>query len=158
MLLVACAHEPGAPTAVGPSPMIGQAHQPYRGKPSYLATARDTMYQTRAIDERDASAQAPCVSRSATCDDRLRAVLASIDAQVVALGSPPSPVQVKALELAIIELTPLLTPYPDMTAERNELGALVEKLATLSPAQRERAEKRMTQLTDLMRIQLAAAQ
>jgi hypothetical protein len=157
LLACGCAHHAPPPTAMeATADTIGQTHAPYLGKPSYLASARDPMYRTRSIRERDAAAERACQARSPSCDDRLRAVLASIDGQTLALHAQPSTVEVEALRLSLIQLTPLLTPYPDMGAERDELAALVEKLPTMSPKEVAATQKRMAELTDLIRLQLAA--
>ncbi|MCA1663746.1 MAG: hypothetical protein LC659_05685, partial [Myxococcales bacterium] len=114
-----------------PSPdAVGHSHEPYRGKPKYLAEARP-MVPTRSAPK--TGADNPCNVRSARCDERLRAVLASIDGQILALSNPPTPVELQALRLQLIQLTPLLSPYPDVAAERQELGDVVEKLPTLTP-------------------------
>ncbi len=160
-LAAGCAHHHEPAAAAPPDAVaregedVGRTHQPYRGMPRYLAEARPLQATTSGPS---AGAPNPCPTRSASCDARLRAVLASIDGQILALDTPPTAVQLQALRLAVIQLTPLLTPYPDMTAERDELGDLVEKLPTLPTARQPEVHKRMTELTDLMRVQLAAAQ
>lgn len=158
--LGSCAHSSAAPKPAElgmTSPQydtVGHTHRPYTTKPKYLAEARP-LYPTR---EPVAGAVNPCQTRSATCDDRLRAVLASIEGQILALHTPLTDLDLQALRLSVLQLTPLITPYPDMLAERNELGQLVEKLPTVPPAKQAEVRRRMSQLTDLLRIQLAAAQ
>jgi hypothetical protein len=165
LLLLGCHEfhdfEPTGPSQVKETPPAppgapGYSHEPYAGKPKYLAEARP-LYPTNQ-PQPQATAANPCQKRSRTCDDRLRAVLVSIDGQILALQSPPTDVQLQALRLSLIELTPLLTPYPDMAAERDELGELVEKLPRQSLIDQGATRKRMTELTDLIRVQLAAAQ
>jgi hypothetical protein len=138
-----------------PPDAIGRSHEPYRGKPKYLAESRPLQPTTSAPR---AGAANPCNVRSPHCDERLRAVLASIDGQILALSNPPTDVELQALRLQLIELTPLLSPYPDITAERVELGDVVEKLPTLTPIDQAAARRRLIELTDLIRVQLAAAQ
>lgn len=124
------------------------------GRPPYLAAARPLL-PTR---EPTAGAPNPCRTRSTECDTRLRALLASLDGQILALQSPPTDLEMQSLRLVVLQLTPLLTPYPDMAAERDELGDLVEKLPTAPPRRQEAIKRRMTEVTDLLRVQLAAAQ
>jgi hypothetical protein len=133
---------------------IGHTHVPYRGKPAYLASARPLIPTTSTV----AGADNPCPVRSRACDERLRALLASLDGQILALSTPPTELQLQAMRLQLLQITPLLTPYPDMAAERDELGVLVEKLPTQTELQQAATRKRMTELTDLLRVQLAAAQ
>jgi hypothetical protein len=139
-----------------PSPDgVGHSHEPYRGKPKYLAEARPMLPTTSAPK---AGADNPCSVRSPQCDERLRAVLASIDGQILALSNPPTQVELQALRLELIQLTPLLAAYPDVAAERQELGETVEKLPSLTPIDQAAARKRLVELSDLIRVQLAAAQ
>jgi hypothetical protein len=139
-----------------PSPdAVGHSHEPYRGKPKYLAEARPMLPTTSAPK---AGAENPCNVRSPECDQRLRAVLASIDGQILALSDPPTQVELQALRLELIQLTPLLSAYPDVAAERQELGEVVEKLPSQTPIDQAAARKRLVELTDLIRVQLAAAQ
>ncbi len=133
---------------------IGHTHNPYTGKPKYLAEARPMLPTT---SDKQANAN-PCARRSPQCDERLRALLASIDGQILALSSPPTDVQLAALRLDVAQVEPLLAPYSDITAERDELAALVDKIATMSPIDQGAAKKRMQELADLIRVQLAAAQ
>ena len=105
-----------------------------------------------------AGADNPCNLRSPQCDERLRAVLASIDGQILALSNPPTDVELQALRLQLIQLTPMLAAYPDVAAERQELGETVEKLPSLTPIDQAAARKRLVELSDLIRVQLAAAQ
>ncbi|HEX8953291.1 MAG TPA: hypothetical protein VF945_15660, partial [Polyangia bacterium] len=88
----------------------------------------------------------------------LRALLAAVDGQLLALSTPPTDVQLAALRLDLAQVEPLLAPYPDMTSERDELAALVDKLPSLSEIDQGTARKRMIELGDLIRVQLAAAQ
>jgi hypothetical protein len=139
-----------------PSPdAVGHSHEPYRGKPKYLAEARPMLPTTSAPQP---GADNPCNVRSPECDQRLRAVLASIDGQILSLSNPPTQVELQALRLQLIQLTPLLSPYPDVAAERQELGEVVEKLPSLSSIDQATARKRLVELSDLIRVQLAAAQ
>jgi hypothetical protein len=130
----------------------GHSHNPYTGVPKYLAEARP-LQATR--DAREAPAE--CATRTRECDDRLRAVLATIDGQILALSTPPTELQLTALRLATEQLAPLLQPYPDIMAERDELVAAVGNFSTLTPVDQASSRRRMTELTDLIRVQLAAS-
>ena len=159
LALVGCAHhEASKPAVEAMAPRqyetIGHTHVPYAGKPKYLAEARPL----RPTREPVAGTTNPCQTRSTTCDDRLRAVLASLEGQILALQTPPTDLELQALRLSVLQLTPLLTPYPDMMAERDELGNLIEELPTVPPVRQARIRKRMSEVTDLLRVQLAAAQ
>jgi hypothetical protein len=160
LALVGCAHRSAVPQshveamAAQQYDTIGHTHMPYTGIPKYLAEARPL----RPTREPVAGAPNPCQTRSTECDDRLRAVLASLEGQILALQTPPTELQLQALRLAVLQLTPLLTPYPDMMSERDELGDLVEELPTVPPARQPELKQRMSQVTDLIRVQLAAAQ
>jgi hypothetical protein len=133
---------------------IGNTHEPYTGKPKYLAEARPLLPTTS--DEK--GNQNPCARRSATCDERLRALLASIDGQILALSTPATDVQLAALRLDVAQVQPLLAPYSDITAERDELAGLVDKIGSMNEVDQGAAKKRMIELADLIRVQLAAAQ
>ncbi len=137
-----------------PAEAVGRTHTPYRGKPAYLAASRP-LYPTTSQPQ---PPQQECARRSEKCDDRLRATLASIDGQILALSTPPTPVQLQALKLELIELHPLLAPYPDITAERDELAMLVDRLPTQNDVEQAATRRRMKELSDLIRVQLAAAQ
>ena len=160
-----CAHEfhefeVTKPSRVAEAPMpppgaVGHSHEPYLGKPKYLASARPMLPTTSAPR---AGAANSCNTRSAECDERLRAVLASIDGQILALSNPPTDVELQALRLQLIQLTPLLSAYPDIASEREELGDVVEKLPTMTTIDQLAARKRLVELTDMIRVQLAAAQ
>ncbi|MGZ3443624.1 MAG: hypothetical protein ACXVDD_29075 [Polyangia bacterium] len=130
----------------------GRSHEPYTGKPKYLASSRPLQATTSK------TAEEPCAKRSQTCEDRLRAVLASLDGQILALSSPPTELQLSALRLQIAQLGPLLAPYPDIQAEGEELIGVVDKLPSLSSIQFGPARRRLTELTDLIRVQLAAGE
>jgi hypothetical protein len=132
----------------------GHSHLPYEGKPKYLASARPMQPTTTNV----APAEPECAKRTQRCDDRLRAVLATIDGQILALSNPPTELQLQTLRLQLAELQPLLAPYPDMQSERDELADVVDKLPSLNEIDQTSARRRMTELTDLVRVQLAAAQ
>ena len=157
LAIAACSHHYAAsPHAGSHAPAvaeIGRTHAPYTGKPKYLAEARPLLPTTSRPGGGN-----PCAVRSQACDDRLRAVLASLDGQILALSTPPTDLQLSALRLQLAELGPLLAPYPDMASERDELGTVVDKLPSLSVVDQGAARRRMTELSDLLRVQLAAAQ
>jgi hypothetical protein len=133
----------------------GVSHAPYQGKPQYLAAARPLQATTSAA----AAAKAPeCATRSQACEDRLRATLASLDGQILALSAPATELQVSTLRLQAQQLAPLLAAYPDVQAEGDELAATVEKLPAMSAVDVGSARRRLTELTDLIRVQLAAGE
>jgi hypothetical protein len=139
-----------------PPDAIGLSNRPYSGKPAYLASARPMLPTTSQAQ----AAQPPepeCAQRSQKCDDRLRAVLASVDGQILALTVPPSELQLKTLAMQLDQLKPLLAPYPDMLAEWDELATLAGKMPTLTEIDQASTKRRMTELGDLLRVQLAAA-
>jgi len=133
---------------------VGHTHKPYTGKPRYLA-AGGPMYPTNPSPS--VAALNPCQIRTPACDDRLRAVLAAIDGHILSMATPPTAAQLQALRLSVNELLPLLMPYPDVGAEGEEMGQLLQELPTLPEIGQARARKRMIALTDLIRVQLAAA-
>jgi hypothetical protein len=139
------------PVAVDPTVAVGRSHRPYGAKPAYLATARPLppIAGQTAGDE--------CRVRTRRCDERLRATLAALDGQTLAMSSPPTEVELRALRLTLAELRPLLAPYPDMGAEHDELDGLATALATQPAAQQAATRRRLLELLDLLRVQLAAA-
>src|SRR4051812_15627318 len=139
-----------------PVDAVGHTHRPYEGKPQYLASARP-MQPTTSHDQAPAP-QSECAQRTQKCEDRLRGVLASIDGQLVALSTPPTELQLRTLKLQLDELQPLLAPYSDITSERDELADLTDKIASQTEIDQALTKKRMTELSDLIRVQLAAAQ
>lgn len=162
LVLGACAHvhefDVDPPTRVAytmppPASAPGRSNMPYTGKPKYLAAARPL--QPTASAPADAN---PCAQRSRICEDRLRAILASLDGQILALSSPPTALQVSTLRLQSQQLRPLLAPYPDVAAEGSELGGVIDKLPTLEPFEIGPARRRLTELSDLIRVQLAAGE
>ncbi|MCU1281821.1 MAG: hypothetical protein JWM53_5367 [bacterium] len=138
-----------------PAHAPGYSHTPYAGKPKYLAEARPLQATT---SRKPPASENPCARRTRTCEDRLRAVLASLDGQILALSTPPTELQVSALRLQVEQLAPLLAAYPDVTSEGDELAATVDKLPSLSAIDAGTARRRLTELSDLIRVQLAAAQ
>ncbi|MCU1281016.1 MAG: hypothetical protein JWM53_4562 [bacterium] len=162
LALAACTHEfdVARPTRVAdpmppPPNALGYSHAPYSGKPQYLASARPLHPTTKATP---AAGDNPCATRSQACEDRLRALLASLDGQILALSTPPTELQLSALRLEVAQLGPLLAPYPDIAAEGEELGTVVDKLPSLTVVDVGPARRRMTELSDLIRVQLAAGE
>jgi hypothetical protein len=156
-LLCGCEHGfestmwmPSRPPPEPPQRGVGQSHEPYGGRPKYLAAAGPM------LPTRDATRENLCAVRSPSCIARLRTLLASVDAQILALESPPTGTEAQALRLAIAELTPLLAAYPDMMAERDELETLLDKYPALPSLQQAAAKRRMLELADLLRVELAA--
>ena len=136
-----------------PPNAVGLSHAPYAAIPKYLAEARPLL-PTRPL------APAPdegCAKLTRECEDRLRAVLATIDGQILALSTPPTELQISTLRTAMAQLVPLLAAFPDMASERDELSFTIDRLPTLKELDQASARKRMTELTDLIRVQLAAA-
>lgn len=142
---------PAEMAAVDPAHEIGRTHAPYRGKPFYLAANGPFYAEARA------AAADPCRTRSPGCDGRLRAELAALDGEILALGEPPTEMQLRALALTVQNLTPLLQPYPDLLAQQRELAQLVAELPTLPVARQGEVRRRMVELSDLLRVQLAAS-
>jgi hypothetical protein len=148
----ACAPPPAhTAVAVEPTRVIGRTHLPYKGKPAYLASARPLLPTAPPEGSQ-------CRARTPACDQRLRAALAALDGQTLALSSPPSDLELRALQLTLRDLGPLLVPYPDMGAEYQELSTLVAQLSEQTLAQQAASKKRLIELLDLIRVQLAAAQ
>jgi hypothetical protein len=143
-----CAHHV---TYADPLADAGSSHQPYVGKPVYLASARP-MANVGPTQEAQ-----PCASRSAACDAKLRAALADLDLQTLALSTPPTDLQLQALTLAVHNVNPLLAAYPDVQAEGDEIGRLTADLPTHSVAEQAAVKQRLVELSDLIRIQIAAA-
>ncbi len=154
------------PSAVAerPPPPVdapGRTHKPYEGKPQYLASARPlqaTTSPSQAQQPQQQATEPECTQRSQRCDERLRAVLASIDGQILTLSTPPTPIELQALKLQVEELRPLLGPYPDITAEADELAGLVDQLPSQKESTQTTTKRRLVELADLIRVQLAAAQ
>jgi hypothetical protein len=149
LLVAGCAHH----VIIDPSLAVGQTHQPYCGKPAYLAANRPLYPEARP----DAAASQPCRLRSTACETRLRAELAALDGQLLALAEPPTETELQALALTTESLAPLLAPYPDLQPERDELAQHLAELPTLTVTRRAEARRRMLELSDLLRVQLAAS-
>ncbi|MGZ3429757.1 MAG: hypothetical protein ACXVCV_24065, partial [Polyangia bacterium] len=146
-----------------PSPSTpGHSHVPYTGVPKYLASSRP-MQATTSGPRLEGHTPKPepgdsCAMKSRACEERLRAVLAALDGEVLALSAPPTELQLSALRLQVAQLQPLLAPYTDITAEAEELGNVVAKLPFLPALQQSPARRRLIELTDLIRVQLAAGE
>ena len=136
-----------------PPNAVGLSHAPYAGIPKYLAEARPLL-PTKPIPP---SPDVGCTKLTRECEERLRAVLATIDGQILALSTPPTELQVSTLRTAMAQLVPLMMPFPDMASERDELSATIDRLPSLKELDQASAKKRMIELTDLIRVQLAAA-
>ena len=132
---------------------IGNSHEPYHGKPAYLAEAQP-LVNVRS----DAQRSRECETRSLACDQRLRATLSALDGQLLALSAPPHDIELEALQLSLQQLVPLLAPYPDLMPEQRELRDSIAKLPTQPLAIQSVTKKRLIELSDLLRLQLAAAQ
>jgi hypothetical protein len=86
--------------------------------------------------------------------DKLRAALAAIDAHVAGLGDHPSPEERQVLKLTATEVRKLLETWPDVIPEADEMLLLIDKLETTLPLEQPQVRKRITQLTDLIRLQV----
>jgi hypothetical protein len=155
LLFCSCAGGTAARTAsVDPTIAVGRTHQGYHGKPVYLAAARPLPPSVTTQPE----PPNPCRTRSDDCDDKLRAALAGLDLQVLALAAPATELQLRALELAARNLAPLLAPYPDLQPEADEVAKLATELPTHPAAEQGPIKKRLIELSDLLRVQVAAGQ
>jgi hypothetical protein len=134
--------------------LVGHSHQAYGGKPAYLAAARPLQ---PTVTSDGTTEPPPCPTRSAACDARLRATLAALDGQVLALATPASDLELQALGLTVRELGPLLAPWGDLGSQHKELAQRVDDLKTQAPAQQAETKKRMITLADLLRVQVAGA-
>jgi hypothetical protein len=132
---------------------IGNSHSPYHGKPAYLAEARP-LVAVRSDPQRSNE----CEQHSLACDQRLRATLAALDGQLLALSTPPHDVELEGLQLSLQQLEPLLAPYSDLMPEQRELKDTIGKLPAQPVGLQLVTRKRLIELSDLMRLQLAAAQ
>jgi hypothetical protein len=134
---------------------LGLSQAPYTGIPRYLAEARPMLPEK--VTPAPPPQTPPCAKLTQECEDRLRAVLATIDGQILALSAPPTQLQLETLRTATAQLAPLLVPFPDMASERDELTQSIERLPTLTLVDQAGLRRRMIELTDLIRVQLAAA-
>lgn len=150
--LFGCASHPPAQHVSRAVWTIGRSHNPYHGKPAYLAETRPLVTVSPSAPRND------CLQRSLACDQRLRATLAALDGQLLALSAPPRDVELQGLEMSANELEGLLVPFPDLAAEQHELKATLPLLAGQPLALQTATRKRLLELSDLLRLQLAAAQ
>lgn len=132
---------------------IGHSHTPYRGKPAYLAEARP-LQPLRADD----SGPPRCDPPTPACTQQTRATLAALDGQLLALSTPPRDVELRAIQISLYELSGLMAGYPDALGEQAEMKQLLEKLPNQPAAEQAGTKKRMVELGDLMRLQLASEQ
>jgi hypothetical protein len=152
----ACAHHAGGSTEirVDPNRTIGETHGSYDGMPAYMLAANRPLYpEARPGDQ---PAPNPCAKRSGSCEARLRAELAGLDGQLLALSDPPTKTQLEALTLTAQNLAPLLAPYPDLMSEQHELVRRIGELPGTTRLQQPEVRRRMLELSDLLRVQLAA--
>ena len=99
--------------------------QPYEGKPNISPrrgrAADEQRARGRRTDDVRHALRRNVTSGYARC-------WRSIDGQILALSNPPTDLQLQTLRLQLIQLAPLLAPYPDMRSEQHELAAVVAKL------------------------------
>jgi hypothetical protein len=152
VLAAGCLHTmPAEPVWGDPGLELGQTHRPYAGRPAYLASNAPLYAEARPL------VTDTCRLRSAGCDARLRAQLAALDGQLLALSEPPTETQQKALALTVQNLEPLLQPYPDLMVQHHELTERVCELATVPVSRQRELRRRLIELSDLLRVQLAAS-
>jgi hypothetical protein len=164
-LLVGCAHHPVPELVVN-------ERRPYEGIPAYLhcpppvvaATTKCPFGPLVAAREqpRDFTVggelqPTPPISKAERLQ-RLRAVLAAVDAHVAELGDRPSHEQITLLKLSVKEMRGLLEAWPDTLAEADELDRLVDELETTMPIQLPLVRRRMSQLADLIRLQVVVGE
>jgi hypothetical protein len=138
-----------------PSPDApGRSHTPYTGKPKYLASAGPML----PTSNRPPAGFNPCAVRSQPCEEQLRALLLSLDGQILGLSTPVTDLQLSALVAQARQLAPLLVPYQDMASEGDELLTVVARLPSMTSIDQRSARRRLIELADLIRVQLAAAQ
>ncbi|HEY7955317.1 MAG TPA: hypothetical protein VII38_08485 [Polyangia bacterium] len=153
--LCGCAHRP--PPAPS-QPTIGESHRPYTGVPWYMELNRQERAAAPAVSvppgEREpvVGGQIPKGERL----DRLRALLAAADAEIVLIGPNQTEADQRALTLTVGEIVTLLKPYPDIAAEADELRELTAKLPATRAIELTQVKRRMGELTDLIRVQLLA--
>jgi hypothetical protein len=139
---------------------VGVDWRPYNGLPYYLQSKPPPHVDldrepAMGIDERQpvvGHRDLPTGERRA----RLHALLAAVDAHAYTVGDRPSIATVRALELTLAEIGELLAPYPDIEYEVVELRRLTDDIPTTPAARLPRLRARMTELTDLIRVQLVA--
>lgn len=157
-LLVAagCAHQ-APPLPLEPSP--GESHAPFSGVPWYFENPPELRARAAPISpERQpvAGGRETATLTPRERHDRLRALLAAADAEIVLVGPEQTADERQALSLTVNEIAELLAPYPDITAEANELREHVSKLSETRAIDLPRVKRRMGQLVDLIRLQLFA--
>lgn len=139
------------------APIPGVSNRPFTGVPWYLEPAQASVPPVRAPSW--SSQREPVVGGAVphgTERDRLRALLAAADAEIVLVGESQTPDERRALALTVDEIAERLKPYPDIAAEADELRELTRALPTTRAIDLPRVKKRMGQLTDLIRLQLLA--
>jgi len=167
LIVAGCAHH----HARSPSLVLG-GHPAYDGVPWYLRCAEPRVFDTppcshRLVAQRTTGllggtdysvgggvrSSLPPMTRAQRLD-KLRAVLAAIDAHVAALADVPTQEQRTILKMSVVELRQLLDAWPDVIPEAEELAMLVDRLGTALPLEQPALKKRMNQLADLIRVQV----
>jgi hypothetical protein len=161
-LVAGCAHEPG------PELYLNE-HQPYTAIPPSLQRAMAMQQQSvrlaEAVRYSDVNVVGGTAAALPSCPipkdvrlQRVRAQLAAIDAHMAALGGRPADEQERLiLQSTATDLRELLSAWPDITSEADELlqrtGQLGKGLAIEQP----QIVQRINTLTDLIRLQLMAS-
>jgi hypothetical protein len=137
---------------------VGTSSAPFTARPRYLASASPLEF---GVPPAPGAERVPVVGSRPLPEGsertRLRSLLAAVDAQLAAVELGPTPEELTALTLTAHALSELLRPYPDLYRDAEELRALAEKLPSASSAEAARARRRIGDLADLIRLQLAAA-
>jgi hypothetical protein len=144
---------------------LGRDSRPYTAIPRYLVSAASSDFGlSSARPSVPEAAEVPVAGPRplpiGVPRERVRVLLAVVDAHLAALGLVGEPKQMAADQTALVdatrELARLVKAYPDLWSDAEEMRVLAEKLP-LPAAKADRARARMSELTDLIRLQLAAA-
>jgi hypothetical protein len=166
VLVGGCAHEPGPLLAT-----LGE-NVPYTGIPPYLKSPKPPM-QIAAVERvsdvnvvggtdtttTTTTVLQPCPIPKDVRLQRVRALLAAVDAQMAALGGrPANEMERLILQSTATELRELLIAWPDILSEADELIQRTGQLGTGLAIEQPQKVQRINQLTDLIRLQLMASQ
>jgi hypothetical protein len=157
IFIAGCAHSPGPELTLN-------EHVPYSAIPADLNLAKHQRAQLAAIERASdvspggMAAVPPCPIPKEVRLQRVRALLAAVDAHVAALGGRSADEQERLiLQSTATELRELLVAWPDILSEADELiqrtGQLGKGMAINQPP----LVQRINQLTDLIRLQLMAS-
>ena len=163
---VGCAHAP-APTPIA----VGRSTRLFVGQPAYMvaAPAGPLGPAGRADDRVPVAGSAWRPSRDAL--DQVRLSLARVDAAAVELRDPAAVLDerqnvaggktevadpIAALQQSADRVAALVKVRPDLVAEAEELRQVARRLPDAKGLHRQRLLNRVGQLTDLIRVQIAA--